>query len=609
MTSIVLKRFGLIFFAVLLGPAHAGAAETEKTPPREIALTFDDAPRPDGVMFTGSERTRELIKALREANVTGAMFFANSDKLDKPAAVVRLRQYAEAGHDIANHSHSHPSANRVTPEVFLADVAEAHQVLSRLPSYVPLFRYPYLHEGRPRERRDAIVEGLKELGLSNGYVTIDNYDWYLEALLGEQRRLGITFDRDAWREVYLSVLMQGIEFYDRIAVETLGRSPRHVLLLHENDLAALFIGDLVKALREAGWRIIPAMQAYEDPIAAEQPDTLFLGQGRVAALAQVAGAPARWLVHRLENEAVLRAELVRRSMLPPATGSYLGEASPGLDPQVFAPGVVSLPDQYEYGSVFSADGREMFFGVALGGRDEIRVTRFDGERWTPPEVVLSDPKAGFNDPMFSPDQSRLYFITTRAANGVRQDTYDIGYIERRRDGWSDPRLLPAPVNTAGHEYYASFTNLGTLAFASTMHTNDLDNPDLYLAAGVESRSEVTVTQLPESVNSPSFDADPFIAADGSYLIFSSTRAGGEGRGDLYVTFRREDASWGDAVPLGPGINTAGHELCPFVTLDGRYLFYTSNEDIYWVSSEVLTPLRRRSIEGESDKVAGTSNSR
>ncbi len=595
MTSIILKGFGLIFFAVLLGPAPAGAAETEKTPPREIALTFDDAPRPDGVVFTGSERTRELIEALREANVTGAMFFANSDKLDKPAGVVRLRQYTEAGHDIANHSHSHPSANRVTPEVFLADVAEAHQVLSRLPSYVPLFRYPYLHEGRPRERRDAIVQGLKELGLTNGYVTIDNYDWYLEALLGEQRRLGIPFDREAWREVYLSVLLQAIEFYDRLAVETIGRSPRHVLLLHENDLAALFIGDLVAALRDAGWRIIPASRAYEDPIADQQPDTLFLGQGRIAAIAASGGAPARWLVHRLESEALLRTELVRRAMLPPAVGSYLGQQAPGLKPEVFAAGMISLPDQYEYGSVFSADGLEMYFGVALDGRDEIRFTRFDGERWLPPEVLLSDSSASFNDPMFSPDQSRLYFISNRAEPGVRKDTYDIGYIERRGSGWSEPRMLRAPINTAGHEYYASFSNEGTLAFASTVDTGDLNNPDLYLASGVESRTATTVSRLPEWVNSPSFDADPFVAADGSYVIFSSTRDGGEGRGDLYITFRDADGTWGRAVSLGPEINTSGHELCPFVTADGQYLFYTSNKDIYWVSSEVLTPFRSQSL--------------
>jgi hypothetical protein len=62
--------------------------------------------------------------------------------------------------------------------------------------------------------------------------------------------------------------------------------------------------------------VIPAEQAYKDPMAEQVPDTLFLGQGRVAALAHVGGAPARDLVHPLESEAALRAEAVRRGLLP-----------------------------------------------------------------------------------------------------------------------------------------------------------------------------------------------------------------------------------------------------------------------------------------------------
>jgi peptidoglycan/xylan/chitin deacetylase (PgdA/CDA1 family) len=282
---------------------------------QQIALTFDDAPRGDGPVFTGEARAAALIETLDRAGVGGAMFFANSVRLDEEGRR-RLAAYAEAGHRIANHSHSHPSLHKVGAEAFLEDVRQAHDELSKLPGYVPYFRFPYLHEGRPEAVRDAVRQGLEALGLKQGYVTVDNYDWYLQALMGEAARANEKLDLEGWKQFYLDVLLDAVAFYDAHARRHLGRSPRHVLLLHENDLAALFIDDLVLALESLGWEVIPAEQAYQDPMAEQMPDTLFLGQGRVAALAHIGGAPVKDLVHPFESEDALRAEAVRRGLLP-----------------------------------------------------------------------------------------------------------------------------------------------------------------------------------------------------------------------------------------------------------------------------------------------------
>ena len=76
--------------------------------------------------------------------------------------------------------------------------------------------------------------------------------------------------------------------------------------------------DLARGLRADGWEIIPAVDAFDDPLAAIEPDTLFLGQGRVAALAYLAGREPRDLVHITEDEEALRAEFMQRGLLPPA---------------------------------------------------------------------------------------------------------------------------------------------------------------------------------------------------------------------------------------------------------------------------------------------------
>jgi len=577
--------------AFALGCFAAGADAGER---RQIALSFDDAPRGNGPVFTGDARTRELVAALDRAGVPGAMFFVTTENLARQgdAGYERLRHYAAAGHRIANHSHSHDSANRTAAADFLKDLDRADLFLRELPGFSAYFRFPYLHEGRPESRRDAIRDGLAERGLENGYVTVDNYDWYMQALADEVTAAGGRIDTPDWREAYVDTLLQAVEFYDALAVRTLGRSPRHVLLLHENDLAALFVDDLVAALRDSGWEIIPAEVAYTDPLNERQPDTLFLNQGRVAAFAHEEGASARRLVSALEDEAALRAEFVRRGLLGGNRNAYLGAEPPGETPVVFAAGHVSREDQFEYGSAFSADGLEMFFGVNVGERAEIRTTRFADGEWTAPAVVLSDPVFTYGDPLLSLDGSRLYFISDQSRDGGADPVdFDIWYVDRRRDGWSEPVNLGAPVNTAGNEYYVSFTDDGHIAFASNHGRERAGDYDLYVAAPTDDGGFEPPERLPGSVNTGAYEADPFIANDGSYLIFGGSRRGGLGRGDLYIAFRGDDGRWGEAVSMGPAINSEHHELCPFVSRDGRYLFYTSNGDIRWVSTAVIERLR------------------
>jgi hypothetical protein len=141
--------------------------------------------------------------------------------------------------------------------------------------------------------------------LTNGYVTVDNYDWYLNHLLVQAVARKMEPDMEALRQIYLDHVYNSISFYDQIARTHIGRSPKHVLLLHENDLTALFLGDLITLLKQRGWKIISPREAYADEISRQTPDVLFNGQGRVAAIAREKGIPARELVQEAEDEVYL----------------------------------------------------------------------------------------------------------------------------------------------------------------------------------------------------------------------------------------------------------------------------------------------------------------
>jgi peptidoglycan/xylan/chitin deacetylase (PgdA/CDA1 family) len=276
-----------------------GAAGCAATPSRtrRIALTFDDAPLPGGPFFTGEERSRRIVAGLQRAGVREAAFFANPGR-PEPDMQPRLRAYAGAGHALANHTATHPNLRDVSVEAYLADIAAADRVLRPMPGFRAWFRFPYLSEGETAEKRDAVRRGLIAIGYEQGYVTADSYDWRLDQLAREAKTAGRAMNLDALRELYVRSAVDGADYFDRMAQAVLRRSPRHVLLLHENDLAALFIVDLVEALRRDGWTIITASEGFSDPIASELPDTLALDEGRIGALVNAAHARNRFREQR-----------------------------------------------------------------------------------------------------------------------------------------------------------------------------------------------------------------------------------------------------------------------------------------------------------------------
>lgn len=269
-----------------------------------ISFSFDDAPAPSGSVMTGKERTEMLLRNLKKAGIDTAVFFCIGQNIEREGKE-RIDLYSQAGHLIANHSMSHGRIRNLTARVYIDEIAETDKIISEFKTSVKLFRYPFLDEGKTREERDSVRDGLNQLGYSNGYVTIDNYDWYLNSLYSKAVKDGKKIDMEKLRRLWLDHITGSILFYDQIARKYLGRSPHHVLLLHENDLAAMFIDDLAAELKSGGWKFITPSTAYSDPIASQIPDVLFNGQGRIAALANAMGIKPADLVQQSEDEEYL----------------------------------------------------------------------------------------------------------------------------------------------------------------------------------------------------------------------------------------------------------------------------------------------------------------
>lgn len=294
----------MLFFAVLAHKAVSG----------EIALTFDDAPTGNTAIMTGAERSSKVLNALVNNQVPGAMIFVTTANIGENGEQ-RLKHYTDAGFRLANHSHSHQSASKIGVYNYLADARKAQKLLHAHENLSPFHRFPYLHYGRDTYSIQTLQAVLNNMGYRNGYVTVDNYEWYINAVLVKAKEENKNIDWAKVEALYVDIIWEAILFYDEIAKSTIGRSPKHVLLLHENDASALFLPALIQHIRSQGWKIISADEAYTDPIAARFPNTTFHNQGRVAAIAHEKGTEESLLRHETESTTFIDRIIQERAII------------------------------------------------------------------------------------------------------------------------------------------------------------------------------------------------------------------------------------------------------------------------------------------------------
>jgi hypothetical protein len=299
---------------------------------------------------------------------------------------------------------------------------------------------------------------------------------------------------------------------------------------------------------------------------------------------------------------------VAQETFRPLRGPYMGHVA-GDVPAVFLPGKISSGHD-EGCSVFLPGARSFLWRVVRGDHDTLLLLEDVDGRWQPPRpIAFVGDRGEVWDFTIAPGGDRLLFTSNapveRAARG---NLWSVGLGP---EAWGEARPLGPPVNTVWHESHPSIDRDGVLYFFRT-HPEDRSVTNIYAAEpGAGGFSDPVA--LPAPVNGEFPDYDPFIAADGSYLIFSSRRPGGQGAGDLYVSFRGSEGSWGDPINLGPPINSPAEENRPSVTLDGEYFFFTSDRenevrlppgvppassmpgrgsrDIYWMKADFIRSLR------------------
>ncbi|HXB22211.1 MAG TPA: hypothetical protein VNV88_12555 [Candidatus Solibacter sp.] len=257
--------------------------------------------------------------------------------------------------------------------------------------------------------------------------------------------------------------------------------------------------------------------------------------------------------------------------------------SPPEAAEVFAPGIVSTGK--EFGLTFTPDGNEAYFTrfVAAEKKHHIFETVWKDGQWQPAtKISFSEEPYSDLDPFISPDGKRLFFVSTRPAPGspanMQARNMDIWMAERDGKRWAPPHWIEN-INSDHKEGSPTVARDGTLYFFSDREA--LPNVNSIYASRLVRGSYEKPVRLPSQVNSGASDTSPFISPDGATLLFYSTRPGGYGGADLYVSFRRH-GRWTEALNLGPNVNTVESEYNPSASPDGQTLFWGRNGNIYFL---------------------------
>jgi Tol biopolymer transport system component len=239
---------------------------------------------------------------------------------------------------------------------------------------------------------------------------------------------------------------------------------------------------------------------------------------------------------------------------------------------------VNYPGKSDLQPCVTKDGLSLFFATfrpgGLGNSDIWVSQRASvDDPWGEPENLGPSINSPFNDwgPALSPDEHTLYFGSARPGGQGGNDIYVARRHDRRDDfGWTPALNVGAPVNTAAEEnnpalvdealYFQSDRFGGMDIFTSTRQEDGMFGEPVLFA----------------SVSSSGNDQGPFASRNGLELYVTSTRPGGFGGQDLWVSTRASTSDpWPEPVNLGSVVNSVADEAQPSLSFDGTELYFTS----------------------------------
>jgi hypothetical protein len=226
--------------------------------------------------------------------------------------------------------------------------------------------------------------------------------------------------------------------------------------------------------------------------------------------------------------------------------------------------------------------------------------------WGPPQNLGPNVNSSENEnaPAFSPDGHWLYF-GSRRAGGCGAGTSDL-WMSHRHDkhddfGWEAPINLGCTVNSPAEDdgptiFEDDATGITTLYFTSLRP--GIGDFDIYASTRVGDDGPFDAPILVQELDTPFRDTRTAIRRDGLELFLTSSRpTGAIGSFDLWVSTRATTLdSWSTPVNLGPTVNSAAIDGAPALSFDATTLYFYSTRPGGFGGNDLYVTTRTRAPE-------------
>ena len=263
-------------------------------------------------------------------------------------------------------------------------------------------------------------------------------------------------------------------------------------------------------------------------------------------------------------------------------GEYLGLDFPDTVPEIFAPDFISGNGRLHCFPSFSPDKKEMYWMTIP---PKIMTIKEISGKWTHPEPAWFS-TGGRNQTPFVAHDNTIYFSSNREGG---QGSLDIWYIPEIEGEYTHPINIGDKINTNEGQSAPTVSKNNTMFFTGSVQ-GKLYNMGIYYS-NYENGEYKEPVFLPELINIPDssiLDYTPFIAPDESYLLFCSNRQNPEKElCHIYISFKNKNGEWRKPIDLSLKMNFKTSSKFPYVSPDGKFLFFSSGENIYWVDAKII----------------------
>ncbi len=174
-------------------------------------------------------------------------------------------------------------------------------------------------------------------------------------------------------------------------------------------------------------------------------------------------------------------------------------------------------------------------------------------------------RAPIYNPVVSGDLKTLSFMG-------QQKFYNGVYVSRNEEGkWTKPYNITPSIQSDGNQDVVALSHDGNAMLLAWY--SDFDS-DIWISRYADERWHRS-EPLDKPINSKYYESHAAFTPDENTIYFTSNRRESLGGMDIFKCVKNEDGSWGELILLGETINTPLNEENPFVSPDGKKLYFSS----------------------------------